>query len=808
MYLSKLINTLLFICILSNLQAQELVNYEETWQEFLKKPKTSKISELTKPEKSSPIDYLKYCLMYATNYFCADDLSNTQKMLKEIDDLDVSLHQQIPGFVERDKDLRLKIDAYNLCRKHWIQFSTNYEVDQQTIEENALAKKVCEKGTLAKYSMMTSYNYYCMNDLTNAKKHFEDRLLRLVNTSFNPSRVPGLVNEINRTKVLWEGLELLDTEWSSFTETGKSNGYTFDFPKYTCNPIPEIKILLLQAANDFCGAGSEKFQLILDKQENTDLPIPSDVLQQIQWLSDTLQQQNEQEDQLKKIWSLLNAGKVITEDMEYPYSFPCDRELDIKAALLDGFKNICSNGSEALKRAQVLKDLHQPNLSQSTRSKWKELAGLIEKENSNVAYLGTFWKDFIPDNTLNRSIDFEFTYCDPINTSKAYVMDGIVHFCEKGIQRRQDIAQSIGAYEDDIPADLKEKIDFLDQRIAYEELKILQLDSSWHHYVISDSLPIDREDYPPKDTALPKLVTLYPTYCDKLAQAKSYLIKGHTNPCQDGETFLKDVMDLKKEYDLSFDAEINCSIEKLTSKIYQCKYWALVLEARRLTHAERELFGPKSSKIMKVDLNSAQQPCETDVVYEPIGYIGVKYVISTYLCQPINLAKMGDPTYYKKIASWVDDEVLTVYCEESMRCKEDFFVYLEGHTDGHRFNGRSYDRSLNIPEGTPYTHFHKVSLEQIDTLQKTTRNITSKLNNNMELGIARAWTVKQQLDFMGVPITIGAFEHPEEEKGGEFRKVDIELNITNLMLDFYEKTLNRLLDESGIGNRPNSCDFN
>ena len=214
------------------------------------------------------------------------------------------------------------------------------------------------------------------------------------------------------------------------------------------------------------------------------------------------------------------------------------------------------------------------------------------------------------------------------------------------------------------------------------------------------------------------MITLYDTYCDKLAQAKSYLIKGHIDPCEQGESYLNDALELKEEYQLHFDNEINCSIEKLKAKIYQCKYWALVLEARRLTHAEREMFGPKSSKIMKVDLNSEQQPCETDVVYEPIGHIGVKYVISTYLCQPINLAKMGDPAYYKKIAAWVDNEVLQVYCEKSMRCKEDFFIYLEGHTDGHRFNGRRYDRSLNIPEGTPYTHFHKVSLEQIDTIQK------------------------------------------------------------------------------------------
>ena len=75
----------------------------------------------------------------------------------------------------------------------------------------------------------------------------------------------------------------------------------------------------------------------------------------------------------------------------------------------------------------------------------------------------------------------------------------------------------------------------------------------------------------------------------------------------------------------------------------------------------------------------------------------------------------------------------------------------------------------------------------------------------MELGIARAWTVKSQLDFMGVPITIGAYEHPETEKGGEFRRIEIELNITNLLLDFYEKLLAKLLEESGIGERPEAC---
>ena len=139
-------------------------------------------------------------------------------------------------------------------------------MDQKTIEENPLAQKVCEKGTLAKYSMMTSYNYYCDNDLPNARKHFEDRLLRLVNTTFNPSRIPGLVNEINRTKKLWEGLDLLETQWNDYKQSNISNGYTFDFPAYACNPIPEIKILILNAANDFCTLAEKNYQEILDKK--------------------------------------------------------------------------------------------------------------------------------------------------------------------------------------------------------------------------------------------------------------------------------------------------------------------------------------------------------------------------------------------------------------------------------------------------------------------------------------------------------------------------------------------------------------
>ncbi|MDC0230981.1 hypothetical protein OAK19_03375 [Aureispira] len=57
-------------------------------------------------------------------------------------------------------------------------------------------------------------------------------------------------------------------------------------------------------------------------------------------------------------------------------------------------------------------------------------------------------------------------------------------------------------------------------------------------------------------------------------------------------------------------------------------------------------------------------------------------------------------------------------------CKEDFYIYLEGHTDANQFGGRKYDKFLEIPEGTPYTRYIGE-----DSFAKETRNITFSLRS-------------------------------------------------------------------------------
>ena len=194
-------------------------------------------------------------------------------------------------------------------------------------------------------------------------------------------------------------------------------------------------------------------------------------------------------------------------------------------------------------------------------------------------------------------------------------------------------------------------------KITLGEFEQLYLASKNNHKEI-ESLDEHWTEFIENNDTIPNGIDLVEVYCDKIAQVKSWVIKGHFDACGEGERYLDKIDDFQKEHELKFDEELDCRVIRLRGKVYQCRYIELVIQARKETHDERERFGPESAKVMQGALNSDKQPCETKVLYGPLGNIGIKYVISTYLCQEIDLAKMGDPEYYKKIASWVDGEVV------------------------------------------------------------------------------------------------------------------------------------------------------
>ncbi|RMG80543.1 MAG: hypothetical protein D6714_14435, partial [Bacteroidetes bacterium] len=234
----------------------QFVNFEETWQEFLKNNKISNTSELTRPSKEDKIDYAKYSLMYANSNFCQSRIGESESHLSEIRNIGETTYKTIPGFTERFQDLESKVEAYHKVEGLWKQFLRTRQVNTQVLNSLEDAKTVCEKGTLAKYFYMVAYQNYCDNNIPEAKDNFENRVLKLAErTSLRVSDIEGLEKEVADMKSLFIQLPKVGAAWKTFTTTGTSPGYDDNLPEYPCNPVPNIKACLLRGAADICGAG-------------------------------------------------------------------------------------------------------------------------------------------------------------------------------------------------------------------------------------------------------------------------------------------------------------------------------------------------------------------------------------------------------------------------------------------------------------------------------------------------------------------------------------------------------------------------
>lgn len=771
---------------LGSAQAQ-VINFENTWLEFLSESKTSNVTKLPRPPKESQ-EFLKFALMYANSHFCADEMAKATEFMDEIKAIGPAKYNEIPGFKERFLDLDTKMAAYPKLDKAWKMFLSSRNVPN--LSEHEAARAVCEKGMLSKYFYMEATRLYCGGNIEDSRKMFESRIITLTEkTNYNAAKVDGLPKEIKMMKDLYAGIDKLNPAWAQFVSTDKSPGFDISLPVIECYPIPNIKEYLLRAAVDPCKYGNEMLAKIKALQSKYTGQTPSDVSDKITWLEKEVGSSQEDAALVEKAWKEFLPKDKLTNKYEFTFDYPCNRDAQIKAYTMVGLTDVCTKGEEMLNNINKTKKEFNPTLDATTQEKIKKLETAVKTEKENLTTLNKAWAEFTPNNTLPSKTKFVYEYCDKVAQIRAYTITGVVEFCAKGKEMMANIKKTKSEHNPTLDPVTEAKIAHLQELIDQSDAELANLNEVWAKFIAN------------KDTLTEEFV-LADFYCDKIAQTKSWVIKGRLKACptyKEAQPFVTKIDDLKKEYSLKYDKELDCAVTRLRQAIWDCRYEEAVAQAKRETHEEREAFGPKSAQNMQAALNSDKQPCQTTVAYEALNHIGIKYTINTFLCEKTNLAKMGDPEYYKKIATWVDTEVLQKYCLANMRCKKDFFIYLEGHTDGNPFNGRSYSESINIPKGTPFTHFVNGTV----TEKTVAADITTALKGNMDLGLARAWTVRQQLTFMNVPITIGAYEHPSAERGGEYRKVEIQLNITNLLLDFYEKRLDELVKP--LGARPTDC---
>lgn len=475
----------------------QITNFDETWKEFLENDKISNMSELVTPNKlyEQP-KYAKYLLMNTNSSFCQSEIDDAESLMAEVQAINAEVHKSIPGFVGKMEDLESKMKAYHSMDAIWKRFLQSKEVTLEELEAITAAKTSCEKRTLAKYSFMTAYYHFCQGEVSKSKNIFENRTLRLTEkTSLRVKDVEGLGPEVAKMKSLFQDMTKLDNAWKTYVTTGVSPGFDIELPLFPCNPIPNMKALVLNGVLDFCNSG----------------PV-----------------------------MLAEIKKLQAESGVAP-----DREL---------------------------------------REKVKELEAGIAQNETNLSVLNEAWEAFIPDNKVKHMGKYGYKYCSKESLIRAYVMDGFAYVCELAEDRLQKIDSLQRPEITPLEQITMIKINELAALNEQYQADGVEIERLWSKFVAQgDTL---YQNYQSADF-----------YCDNIQQVKDWTMKGLSANCEQGHPYLEQIDAFQRTFEFNFTEELECRVQNLRSRVWNCRYQALLKLAR--LEASPDSYEERLQELMK-----------------------------------------------------------------------------------------------------------------------------------------------------------------------------------------------------------------
>ncbi|PSR14476.1 MAG: hypothetical protein DA408_07515 [Bacteroidetes bacterium] len=428
-----LVSSIFFI---STTTFAQTANFDETWKEFLENDKISNMSELIKPDKRyDQPDYAKYLLMNTNSSFCQSDMQDAESLMTEIQGIDARVHQSIPGFVVKMDDLETKIEAYHTIDAIWKRFLVTKEVTLEELEAVKATKTICEKRTLAKYSYMTAYTHFCQGNVPKSMDIFENRTLRLTEkTTLRVADVEGLAAEVARMKSLFQNMSELDVAWKTYMDTDVSPGFDIELPLLRCNPIPNMKVLLLNGVGDLCNRGPATLGEIKKLQAESGVAPAGELAVKVKELEAAIAQNETNLAALNEAWAAFIPNNKVKHMGRYGYEY-CSKEPLIRAYIMDGFAYVCEMAEEMLQKIDALQQSDRTPLAEITMIKINELAALNEQYQANGMKIEQLWNRFVAQgDKLSTNYESAEFYCDNIHQVKDWTMKGLAGTCEEGHQ--------------------------------------------------------------------------------------------------------------------------------------------------------------------------------------------------------------------------------------------------------------------------------------------------------------------------------------------------------------------------------------
>lgn len=445
----------------------------------------------------------------------------------------------------------------------WKEFLENDKISNMS--ELVTPNKVFEQPRYAKYLLMNTNSSFCQSDVEDAENLMAE-VQQLDARAY--TSIPGFVGKMEDLETKMKAYHSMDAIWKRFLRTSEvrlNELEAIEATKTICEKKTLAKYSFMTAYYHLCEGEVAKSKDIFENRtlrltEKTTLRVKDveGLASQVAKMKSLYQDMN----QLDVVWNkYVSTGVSNGFDKDLPL-FPCYPIPNIKVLVLKGAVDLCNLAPTMLKEIKDLQAKSGVTLDRELAEKVRELEAGAGKNVDNLAALNVAWEAFIPDNKVRHMGKFSYDYCTKEPLIKAYVMTGFAYVCEMAgeMLRKIDSLQSpvITPLEQTTMIKINE-LAALNEQYQTDGRKIENL---WNEFVAQGD-------------ALSRGYQSAEFYCDNIQQVKDWTMQGLIGTCEDGNQYLGQIEAFQRTFEFNFTEELECRVQKLRIKVWDCRYQAL-----------------------------------------------------------------------------------------------------------------------------------------------------------------------------------------------------------------------------------------
>ena len=450
----------------------------------------------------------------------------------------------------------------------WKEFLENNKISNMS--ELIKPNKVHDQPDYAKYLLMNTNSSFCQSEVADAERLMAE--VQEIDAQVHQS-IPGFVGKMIDLETKIKAYHSIDAIWKRFLQTKEVNLEELDAikaAKTLCEKETLAKYSYMTAYYHLCQGDVSKSKNIL---ENRTLRLVEKTSLRAEDVKGLVPEVAKMKALYRDMTQLETAWKTYMEtgvspgfDIELPL-FPCYPIPNMKALVLKGAVDVCNSGSDMLEKIKKLQAESGVSPDGELGEKVKELEATVEQLQTNLSTLNEAWEAFIPNNDVKGLGKYGYKYCHKEPLIRAYVMDGFANVC--------GLAELMLEKIDSLQ---RPKITPLEQITMVKISELAELNEQYQ----SDMVDIERlwDKFVAQGDTLYGNYQLADYYCDNIHQIKSWVIKGFSATCEQAHPYLDQIDEFQRTFEFDFEKEVECRVQKLRIKVWDCRYRALVKLAR------------------------------------------------------------------------------------------------------------------------------------------------------------------------------------------------------------------------------------